>query len=229
MFYSRHGDVAFAHYPKTAGTSVQFWFRRVFPDGELLEVENPHLPVAAAIKRIRGGTPARAWRRFVAPIVRARVPAIPTVVGVIREPFEMLVSLYEYWRRHEFAVEPEAAFIQAARRGTFAAFLRMAVVDGWMPTYESFFDVGGSAWARTRLIDFRGIDAGLAAVARECGAEQPPRLERRNAAATRCRDLTAYRVEAGALADEVRRHFRWYYEEGLELAIGRPVTPAKAA
>lgn len=227
MFYSRRGHVAFAHYPKTAGTSVQFWFRRAFPDGELLEVGNPHLPVAIAVERIREAPPPRGWRQLFAPRAGER-SAPPRVVGVIREPFEMLVSLFEYWRRHEFAVEPHEEFIQTARRGTFAAFLRQAVVEGCMPTYEWFFDVGGSAWDRTRLVDFDGIDAGLAIVAREFGILRPPRLERRNVAAVR-RDLTAYRVAAGPLVDEVRRHFRWYYEEGLKIAIGRPAAAAQAA
>lgn len=226
MFYSRRGHVAFAHYPKTAGTSVQFWFRRSFPDGELLEVENPHLPVAISLERIRKAPP-RGWRQLLASRAGERSTP-PRVVGVIREPFEMLVSLYEYWRRFEFPVEPDAEFIQTARRGTFAEFLRQAVVEGCIPTYEWFFDVGGPAWDRTRLVDFDGIDAGLAAVARECGISRPPRLERRNAATAR-RDLTAYRVEAGPLVDEVHRHFRWYYEQGLKLAIGRPAAAAQAA
>lgn len=228
MFYSRRGHVAFAHYPKTAGTSVQFWFRRAFPDGELLERENPHLAVGVGLERIRDAGRPSLWQRFLAPPAAKR-PLSPLVVGVLREPFEMLVSLYEYWRRHEFAVEPDVEFIQAARRGSFAAFVWLAVVEGCMPTYESFFDVGGPAWERTRLVDFRALDAGLAAVARECGIVRPPRLERRNAAAGVGHDLATYRDMAAGLVDEVHRHFHWYYEEGLRIAIGRPESPARAA
>lgn len=218
--------MGFAHYPKTAGTSVQHWFRRAFPDGGLLDDANPHLTVAASLPRLPPRSPPTCLWRLVPGIWRP-VVRLPLVVGVIREPFEMLASLYDYWRRHDFPVEPAAEFIQAARRGTFATFLRMAVVDGCMPTYECFFDVGGPAWPRTRLIDFAALEDGLARVARECGLHQPPVLERRNAATGR--DLAAYRREAGGLVAEVRRHFRWYHEEGLRLALGRRAAAAQAA
>lgn len=156
---------------------------------------------------------------------------MPLLVGVIREPFEMLVSLYEYWRRHEFPTEPTAAFIRAARTGTFPEFVRMAVVEGHAPTYEWFFDVGGAAWSRTRLLDFATIDAGLAAVASELGIDRPPPLERRNVAgpAAAGRDLAAYRRAVGPLVDEVRRHFRWYYDDGVRLALGQPAAGTRAA
>lgn len=42
------------------------------------------------------------------------------VVGVMREPFEMLVSLYEYWRRDVFTNEPTEPFILLARHGEFS-------------------------------------------------------------------------------------------------------------
>jgi hypothetical protein len=219
VFYSPSAHVGFAHYTKTAGTSLQHWFRRILPDGELLERENPHLPVAVALDRVMMVRRPSGWRRLFARR-RATAPRPPLIVGVIRDPFEMLVSLYEYWRRHAFPVEPEAAFILAARHGPFPEFLRMAVVDGHAPTYEWFFDVGGRAWSRTRLLDFATIDVGLRLVARELGIDDPPLLERRNAATAGRRDLDAYRLAAGDLLAEVRRHFRWYYDEGLAAAVG---------
>lgn len=227
MFYCRRSHVGFAHYPKTAGTSVQYWFRRAFPDGGLLDDANPHLTVAASLAMLPPPTPPAGWRKLLAAVVRRPAARPPMIVGVIREPFEMLASLYDYWRRHPFPVEPTAAFIQAARRGTFATFLRMAVVDGCMPTYEVFFDVGGPAWPRTRLIDFSSLGSGLERVARECGLRRPPALERRNAATGR--DLDGYRRQAGDLVAEVRRHFRWYYDHGLGFAVGRAPQPARAA
>lgn len=220
MFYSPAANVGFAHYTKTAGTSLQHWFRRVLPDGELLDPENPHLPVRNALERIESGRVPSRWRWLASIRGRAVGRGAPLIVGVIREPFEMLVSLFEYWRRHEFPVEPTAAFILAARRGTFREFLRMAVIDGHSPTYEWFFDIGGPAWPRTRLLDFSAVDRGVVAVAKELGIEDPPPLERRNAADVGSRDLDAYRAAAGALMGDVRRHFRWYYDEGVGLAIG---------
>lgn len=227
VYFSPAANVGFAHYTKTAGTSLQRWFRRMFPDGDLLERENPHLPVQVALERIRGNQERAGWRWLRSLGGRMGRREEPLIVGVIREPLEMLVSLFEYWRRHEFPVEPTAEFILAARRGTFPDFLRMAVVDGHAPTYEWFFDVGGRAWNRTRLIDFAGLDRGLEAVARELGIGNPPPLERHNAAAAG-RDLDGYRSAAGTLLSDVRRHFRWYYEDGIRLAIGSP-RPGQAA
>lgn len=223
MFYSPDGRIGFVHYPKTAGTSLQHWFRRVFPDGELLEPENPHLSVASslAVVRQRRQAAARGWRRIVPTFLggRPRREAALRIVGVIREPFEMLVSLYEYWRRHEFDVEPTAAFIRCARRDSFPAFVRMAVVDGQAPTYEWFFDAGGPAWPLTRLINYHALDQGLEELCRELGIDRPPPLETRNAASG-ARDLDAYRREAGFLVDDVQRHFAWYYEYGRAIALG---------
>jgi hypothetical protein len=44
VLYSRASRIAFAHYPKTGGTSLQQWFREAFPDAQLLVPDNPHLP-----------------------------------------------------------------------------------------------------------------------------------------------------------------------------------------
>lgn len=223
MFYSPRGHIGFVHYPKTAGTSLQHWFRRVFPDGDLLDPENPHLTVASSLAAVqeRRKRAGRGWRKWV-PALLGGYPkreAVPRIVGVIRDPLEMLVSLYEYWRRHDFAVEPTAAFIRCARQDSFHAFVRMAVVDGQAPTYEWFFDVGGPAWPSTRLINYHALERGLEELCGEFGIDRPPYLEKRNATSG-TRDLDAYRREAGSLIDDVERHFRWYYEYGRAVALG---------
>lgn len=140
------------------------------------------------------------------------------IIGVIREPFEMLVSLYEFWKKTpaEMAVSP---FIDTARNGTFRDFLWMAVVQKEMPKYEEFFDVGGPAWANTRLIDFATLEPGLAGVCAEFGIHDTPRLERINAGGGRQRSLEDYRSSVATLVINVRSHFRWYYEHGMRLAI----------
>lgn len=209
VLYSPATGVAFAHYPKTAGTSLQAWFRQVFPDAEQLVPENPHLPVRQSLQMIERRRPA-SLRRCLARVRGRPEPAVRLVVGVVREPFEMIVSLYEFWRNHPFDREPTAAFIRCARAGSFAEFVRMAVVEEHLPTYEAFFDVGGPVWPRTRLLDFGGLEAGLADLAVELGLSCRPRLERRNAAGSP-RDLGAYRAAADGLLDRVRSHFGWYH------------------
>lgn len=226
VLYSRQARIAFAHYPKTGGISLHLWFRKVLPDAELLVRDNPHLPVrtglemVAAESRAGRGSRWRAWRTAAS----AQEPRL--VVGVLREPFAMLVSLFEYWRAYPFATEPAAAFIRCARTGTFAEFVHMAVVEGQLPTYESFFDVGGPAWSRTMLLDFGSLESGLRAVAARMRLRCRPSLDRHNEHRG-TRDMAAYRAAAGPLAGDVRRYFRWYHETGLSL-VGRLAPSAVA-
>ena len=221
MFYSRASRVAFAHYPKTGGTSLQHWFRQAFPDARLLVPDNPHLPVRTALEMITAADRQdrrqcwRPWRG--AP----REPRPRLIVGVLREPFEMLVSLFEYWRDFPFPAEPTADFIRTARRGAFVDFVRMAVVDGQLPTYEWFFDVGGPAWPNTRLLDFQTLEEALPSVARDLRLPRPPSLEHRNSHRG-TRNLDAYRDTAGTLVDRVHSYFRWYYTHAPGLEAGWP-------
>jgi hypothetical protein len=219
VLYSRASRVAFAHYPKTGGTSLQHWFRRAFPDAHLLVPDNPHLPVRTALDMIAAAD-RHDRRPHWFPWRTAQAEKAPRiVVGVLREPFEMLVSLFEYWRDFPFAVEPTAAFIRAARGGAFVDFLRLAVVDGQLPTYEWFFDAGGPAWPQTRLLDFRSLDTTLASLAHELGLHQPPALEHRNGHDGR-RDLDGYQAAAGGLTDRVQEYFGWYYSHGTVRGAG---------
>ena len=229
MLYSRSHDIAFAHYPKTAGHSLVEWFRSVFPDVSFAEpparYDVSHLPVRESLTRLGlVGAPAEAPRSPLGRLLsramgRPRAGEIggrcPTrIIGVVREPLVMLASLYEYWRAFPFAVVPDDAFTLSARAGTFHDFLEVAVVRGVLWNYDTFFDVGGPAWPTTRLIDFRHLDAGLVSVCREFGIRSQVPLQRRNVGPHHGRTLASYRDAAGPLLAEVHRHFRWYYEQG---------------
>ncbi|MFM8415758.1 MAG: hypothetical protein ACKOCX_13680 [Planctomycetota bacterium] len=241
MLFSRAGQIAFAHYPKTAGCSLTAWFRERFPDAAYVEPRNCHMPVRTSLEglglvtaRPRRNRLVRNWLRLVgrvAPRLVAETQRVDLrIIGVVREPFEMLVSLYEYWRRYEFSEEPEAELIRTARTGTFREFLSVAVGDGHLANYETYFDVGGPAWQTTRLIDFQALEPGLAQVCEEFGIEPPATLERLNAAPRQRRDLGDYLAQAGSLVFEVRSHFRWYYEEAAGIMIrGRRTTARRAA
>jgi hypothetical protein len=228
MLHSAAGTIAFAHYPKTAGCTMFQWFTTAFPDAMHLDPERPHMNVRRSLQFIEethtptvsGGLRLLNPADWLAPR-RRRVAAASAglrIIGVIREPFEMLVSLYEFWKKTPAEMEV-APFIAAARDGTFSDFIWMAVVQKEMPKYEEFFDVGGPAWANTRLIDFATLDSGLAAVAAEFGIRSTPRLERINVGGGRQRSLEDYRASVATMVINVRSHFRWYYEHGVRLAI----------
>jgi hypothetical protein len=147
------------------------------------------------------------------------------IIGVVREPFEMLISLYEYWRRYEFAEEPDADLIRAARTSTFREFLQLAVGDKLLANYETYFDIGGPAWSTTRLIDFQSLEPALHAVCLEFDIAAPAELRRLNFAPRQRRDVGAFLAEAGSLVFEVRSHFRWYYEEAVRIMVRGQVRP----
>jgi hypothetical protein len=243
MLYSRAMNVGFAHYPKTAGHSLTRWFLDAFPDAEFVErhprYEINHLPVRESLERL-GLVPPRATRcegrlaravrrlgvgRWVAAAMAGRwSPGCGTrVIGVVREPFDMLVSLFEDWRRFDFPEEPTLQLIRCARTGTFREFLTLAVVERQVLNYRDFFDMEGPAAATTRLLAFDTLEPALEEVCREFGLPAPAvRLDQLNASPNRRRDLTPYMAEAGSLLEDVRRHFRWYYETGSRQMVTGP-------
>ena len=132
----------------------------------------------------------------------------------------MVVSLFEHWRSYDFAEEPTEPLIQAARQGGFRRFLGMAVGNGGLATYESFFDMDGPASATTRLLDFNALEPALLQVCREFGISvSKAKLGFLNVGPSRQRDLQRYRMEAGTLMSEVRSYFHWYYEEGVHVMV----------
>ncbi len=247
MLYSQSMDIGFAHYPKTAGHSLTRWFREVFPDAKLVEphplYEVNHLPVRDSLEKLGLVPPRRdpslaschRLTRACVKLSRTLVRCLPAglrasiahekpcptrIIGVVREPFEMLVSLFEYWRSFDFAEEPTQPLILAARQDGFHRFLGMAVSDGGLATYESFFDMDGPASSNTRLLDFNALEPALFQVFREFGVSVPQaKLGLFNVGPSRQRDLQRYRTEAGSLMSEVRSHFRWYYDEGVHLMV----------
>ncbi len=210
MLYSRSHDIGLAHYPKTAGHSLTEWFRSVFPDAAFVlppdDNSVSHHPVRDSLESLGLITPPaaafllrqpigrfleRAAHRLGAgsPIGRSRT----RVIGVVREPFEMLVSLFEHWRDFSFKTEPHDPFMVTARRGEFRDFLSAAVVRGALWNYHEFFDINGPAWQSTRLVDFHNLRNGLRVVCRDsvfrhrmrCHGETPVRTATATSPATR--------------------------------------------
>lgn len=251
MLYSRTMNVGFAHYPKTAGHSLTRWFLEAFPDAEFVErhprYDINHLPVRESLERLglvppRAARPAGRLARAVRRVGLGRwlegVAAGRTVrgcqtriIGVVREPFDMLVSLFEYWQRFDFPEEPTLQLIRCARTGTFREFLTLAVVERQVLNYRDFFDMEGPAAATTRLLAFDALEPALEEVCREFRLPMSAtRLGQLNASPNRRRDLSPYMTEAGSLLADVHDHFRWYYETGSNRMItgaggGAPGTP----
>jgi hypothetical protein len=233
MLVSRRHNIAFAHYPKTAGSSLQRWFLDAFPDAEYLEPLDCHLTVPRSLDLLQSRE--QGWRRRATNRVSREVgrlcrqagmqtwPSWPwslRVIGALRDPFETIVSLYEYWKGFDFPEEPTAEFQICARQGAFRDFLAAAVIGDGVQPYDTFFGCGGPLWANTRLLAFDSLDPALEVVCEEFGLRPPERLPQQNVTPNRQnRNLDRYRDEAGPLMHVVHRRFRWYYEEGVHLMI----------
>ena len=237
MLVSRKHKLAFAHYPKTAGTSLQRWFIDTCPDAELLVPDNPHYPVSQSLSLLRPRSIPRRLGRFThhslklwSPTLADRYSPLHTslrVVGVIRDPFEMLVSLFEFWKREPTVANSTDPFIGCTQHHTFRDFLAAAVIGGRILTYDQFFDVGGPLWHNTTLLDFESLQPALQAFCDDNGLGHARPLPSLNRSAGG-RDLQPYVDEAGPLMADVRSHFRWYYEEGVHLMV-RGKKPLRAA
>ena len=224
MLYSRKHRIAFAHYPKTAGHSMVKWFRATFPDAAFVKPDpiHPvsHLSVRESLDRL-GIAPqslrflGRSGRNAVGNLARHILPFPQPpvrIIGVVREPMAMLVSLFEYWQSFNFGTEPITPLIAAAKTGSFPIFLERAILRRELPKYDNFFDGGGEVWANTRLLDLESLDDDLDDLTEAWGIKSPgPRLDRCNVGRRQVRDLSPYLEEAGALATVARSYFGWYY------------------
>ena len=237
MLVSRTHKLAFAHYPKTAGTSLQRWFLDTCPDAELLISTNPHYPVKQSLALLKPPTWQRRLGRWTYKSMRLLSPTHAEqyrpryealrIVGVMRDPFEMLVSLFEFWQREPAVAGSKDAFIGCTQHHTFRDFLAAAVIGGRIQSYEQFFDVGGPLWHNTTLLDFESLQPALQAFCDANGLGHARPLPSLNRSAGG-RDIRRYLDEAGTLMEDVRKHFRWYYEEGVHLMI-RGKKPLQAA
>lgn len=226
VLYSPSQRIAFAHYPKTAGGSVSTWFRETFPDAVEVHHSDAHVSVRAALSHLTAGRSLPLRRRLfrktsalVTPggrFLHPREAKNIRIFGVVRSPFDMIVSLFRWWRRPEHHAASYSPLRRAAENNDFRQFLECAVVRRQLPRYEDFFDVGGFAWSNTTLLHFDGLQNGLQALMSAYRIHAPVRLEQRNRAAPDEVSIAAYERHAGPLVPKFHDYFSWYYRnQGL--------------
>jgi len=240
MLYSLAANVAFARYPQAAGSAISEWFRRSFPDARCVKPGQPHLDVRRSLALLSGGrslSPVERlwhlarisdWRLAIEP--RPDLPASIRIIGVVRDPLEMLASLYAHRRRGDGDPTGHDSRVTAARERRFAEFA-IWVINGRLPSYARFFDAGGPAWPNTRLIAFEDLAEGLARACREFGLDVAVDLPVTRAVTTARRGDLARLLSPEASA-AVRRHFAWYhatYGHADHPAARRRRAPARVA
>lgn len=232
MLVSPSANLAFAHFPKTAGTSLAALLQEAFPDARWIDSRDVHVGVAEGLLRLRGRvSPLCRWshrlrgRALMPSDVEVGEPESLRVLGVVRDPFEMAVSLFEYWHRkldeRDLARSP---LLAAAHRGDYLGFLRLIASDeSRFPTYRQFFDQGGALWSRTILVDFADLQGGLARAFGSLGLQVDlSRLARRNDSRRPDGGMRRRELEAGDLAEAVRRRYRREFSPPLVADTAAP-------
>lgn len=221
MIYSPAHNIAFAHYPKCGGTSITNWFKNTFEDAQFLETERlhkrvSHLNVKGAIELLqRRQKKTSLWNRS-----DSNPPMALTelrIIGVLRDPFDMLVSLYTFWKHVPstslgVAVLPKV--IQTAREESFCRFLEVAILEKKVMTYHSFFNVDGPLWNQTYLLPFENLENALTKLSVELDLPASKAwLNRLNVNPKPDRKIHTYLYEASSLLADIEQHFSWYYSE----------------
>lgn len=215
MLFSESASLGFAHFPKTGGHSLGAWFKKTFPDSYFLERPQnghmvSHMDCNSSLCRLR-----ESFNITMPAIQASKKLETVRILGVVREPLDVLISLYEYWRSYPFKSAPKEHLIERAREDSFGDFLRWALVARELPNYEEFFDVGGPAWDRTYLIDFEALELGLREACRLIGFYPPAEpFSTLNPGPKKHRAFHSYAREAQPLLGALRSRFCWYYEEG---------------
>lgn len=219
MLISKSHNFAFVHYPKTAGTSVASLLTDCFPDARLVDPGDMHLDVRYGLKRllamnrpIRSRLAALCGRPPGRCDVTVDDPLNLRVLGILRDPFEMTASLFEYWHRAlPEAEKHHSPLASAATKGDFQEFLRVMASDReFFPTYRRFYDFGGPLWARTTLVDFDHLHEGLEEAFALLGIKADLRRLRHLNSGERNPDrLRTLEKQAGPMADKIRLRFEW--------------------
>lgn len=229
----------FLHVPKTAGTSVTSFLIRNLPgritltEPAELPAETNHLPLQARAK-----LQLRQWRRRLGFIRHPRLLRIAglrhetlqqasdalervgkglgdfeTIIAVIRNPYDLEVSRFHFFRRghlgirgfaHEYAEE-------LALSGDFAAFAERAAYHGQLPgRIQDWFEIKGHAPANLRIAHFETLEADLSrALAPFCRIASP--LPRLNASAH-----ASYKTYlTPAIEEAIYNKYRWPFDRGL--------------
>jgi len=221
MLYSDRLGIGLARHPKTASSALTAWFLEAFSDAKASDPHDPHLSVAESLRRFGLVAAPKArpkWHSILPKAIRPR-PAFPrlrrnvTVIGVIREPFEMLVSLYSYWRRRAAERERRPGSLSyTAAHGSFRDFVVRAVIERRLPNYHDFFGVGLPEQPSLALVDFRSIRSGIETVCRDHGVPVTVDVPVVNEAPS-SHDYDRFRNEVRFMLPAIRSRYRWYYEE----------------
>jgi len=202
MLYIPKHHIAFVHYPKTAGTSVLHLLHGCFSDA--VELGPTHCGIRESRRILRR---PKHWSR-----TGFRGTRSLKFFGVVREPKDMLVSLFSYWGGRHTELRPEMPMHAAVLANDFEKFIHHAVLKRDLPNYRNFFDFQGSCWRATRLILFDNIRAEVAALVRDMTSVTPPEISSYNSSPADPIKQEEYRGLAyGKFAGHITEYFKWYY------------------
>lgn len=229
MIYSQEHNIAFVHYPKTGGTAMFDWFTNTFPDACLVLPGYHHVALKRGVELLKHQyeTGQSLFTNFCTKCLSKlgydncgfnKISNQMRVIGVIRNPLEMLISLFEFYSKSPMSAD-DFPMVKTAQNRNFARFVGLAVNEQQISKYEDFFDYGGRFWNNTRLIDFNNLQAGLEEVCREIGIPSHIPLQKLNSGSGSYKNIDEYKKEMSVNYIHFRDYFKWYYTTGVNIMV----------
>jgi hypothetical protein len=227
MLYSKQYGLGFLHYPKTAGASLIRWFSGQTGDAKFVDDssvgvshyglrESRKLLLAQKLSR----TPRPSLRVPNSLLGFASRHLKVRAFGVLRDPVDMLISLYEFWGQHPLTFNSPFPLMRSARQDSFRVFVEMATITHPLPRYEDFFDFRGPNWSTTELAAFDHLKPGLRELCEKWSLDwEPEKLDHLNSGPGLGIPRDSYLAELGSSIELVYKHYAWYYSHGRELAL----------
>jgi hypothetical protein len=229
--------LVFLHVPKTAGTSVTSFLIRNLP-GKIILTEPADTPAAGSLPlAARGRLELRRLRRRIGFLRHPRLHRIvgarhetlrqaaetlsglgrrledfEAVIAVIRNPYDLEVSRFHFFRRGHLGIKGFAHELaeELAQSGDFAAFAERAAYHGQLPGHiEDWFEIDGRMPSNMRILRFETLEADLARlIAPYCRTSAPlPRLNASSHAPYK--EYLTPEIE-----DAIYRKYRWPFDRG---------------
>ena len=134
MYYSAKFNLCFFHTPKTGGTSFREWLKEGISDLELVINKRYHETLSETAKVFKDFDNTR-------------------IVTILRNPFDLVVSTYFYWRK--FPKDYRNERVQMAHKSEFNDFVKWFVVN--RDNYKTFLEVDGKIPVNIRFIRLENL------------------------------------------------------------------------
>jgi hypothetical protein len=232
-------ELLFLHVPKAAGTSVTSYLIRSLPGQITLTEPADRLAASDRVSVFaRAKLGLRRLRRHAGLLRRPQLKLIEgtrhenlreasevlrrmgrrledfrMILAIVRNPYELEVSRYHFFRRGHFGVQGLAHELaeELAQAGDFATFARLAPYHGRLPgRIEEWFEIDSSIPQNLRILRFENLQHELAAAVDALGCRRVPLPNLNTSVHGPYTDYMTREIEQA-----IYEKFRWPFDRGF--------------